>query len=132
MVCSWQASSDEEELQQLEADISLNDVLLFRTLAERAMASVSEHHTPRTSTDSAEAPQDSRRDSCHDAAGVYLPVRFPGTACCHPAKPASRMGTGQSLIHCGSFLAEAHWMVFTCQAPFPRYDTQKLSSSASD
>ena len=57
-----QASSDEEELQRLEADFSLNDVLLFRTLAERAMAAASERNTPRTSTDSAaEAPaQDAR------------------------------------------------------------------------
>ncbi len=58
-----QASGDEEELQRLEADFSLNDVLLFRTLAERAMAAASER-TPRTSTDSMASmpPQDARCD----------------------------------------------------------------------
>ena len=58
---SAQASNDEEELQQLEADFSLNDVLLFRTLAERAMAAPPER-TPRVSTDSSSsaAPQDAR------------------------------------------------------------------------
>ena len=60
--CAWQASSDEEELQRLEADFSLNDVLLFRMLAERAMASTSER-TPRTSTDSSEPPLDLRYDA---------------------------------------------------------------------
>ena len=56
-----QASSDEAELQRLEADISLNDVLLFRMLAERAMAAAPER-MPRTSSDSSEAPHELRCD----------------------------------------------------------------------
>ena len=64
-----QASSDEEELQRLEADFSLNDVLLFRTLAERAMTAACER-TPRTSTDSVETPPQDARCDCRPSTAV--------------------------------------------------------------